>query len=81
MQAMPHHDTVSANSESDSTVNLEADGLSAIESMPRPEFGGPEGYWSPESLLVASMADCFVLTFKAIARASKLEWTNISCEV
>ncbi|KZZ59844.1 osmotically inducible protein OsmC [Oleiphilus sp. HI0125] len=81
MQTMPHHYTVSANSESDSTVNLEADGLSAIESMPPPEFGGPEGYWSPESLLVASMADCFVLTFKAIARASKLEWTNISCEV
>ena len=81
MQAMPHHYKVSASADTDSTVNLEAAGLSVIESTPPPEFGGPEGYWSPESLLVASMADCFVLTFKAIARASKLEWTNISCEV
>jgi len=81
MQAMPHHYKVSASSDTDSPVNIEADGLSAIVSTPPPEFGGPEGYWSPESLLVASMADCFILTFKAIARASKLEWTNISCDV
>ena len=35
--------------------------------------------WSPESLLVAAVADCFVLSFRAIARASKLEWESLSC--
>ena len=37
------------------------------------------GNWSPETLLTASVADCFILTFRAIARASKLEWEELSC--
>ena len=32
-------------------------------------------------LLVAAVADCVVLTFRAIARASKLPWNELSCEV
>ena len=27
------------------------------------------------------MADCFILTFKAIARASKFDWHSLSCDV
>lgn len=45
------------------------------------EFGGPGGRWSPESLLVAAVADCFILTFRAIARASKLSWNTLQCDV
>jgi organic hydroperoxide reductase OsmC/OhrA len=32
-------------------------------------------------MLVASVADCFILSFKAIARASKFEWLSLSCDV
>ena len=28
-----------------------------------PEFGGPEGIWSPEELLVASVGSCLLSTF------------------
>jgi organic hydroperoxide reductase OsmC/OhrA len=28
-----------------------------------PEFGGPDGYWSPEDLLVASVEACIMTTF------------------
>jgi organic hydroperoxide reductase OsmC/OhrA len=52
-----------------------------MSTMPPPEFGGPEGYWSPETLLAASVADCFILTFRAISRASKLEWSSLECDV
>jgi organic hydroperoxide reductase OsmC/OhrA len=45
------------------------------------EFGGPGDQWSPESLLMASVASCFILTFRAVARASKLEWTRLECAV
>jgi len=45
------------------------------------EFGGPGGRWSPESLLVAAVADCFVLTLRAVARASDLPWTRVQCAV
>jgi organic hydroperoxide reductase OsmC/OhrA len=30
---------------------------------------------------VASIADCFVLTFQAIATFSKLQWLSLSCDV
>ena len=33
------------------------------------------------AVLCASIADCFVLTFRAIARASKLEWSELACRV
>ncbi len=32
-------------------------------------------------MLVASVADCFVLSFKAIARASKFSWISLTCSV
>ena len=44
-----------------------------------PEFGGPAGNWSPETLFVAAVADWFVLSCRAIATASRLEWLEIDC--
>lgn len=79
MQGFPHHYHVTANAAQESTVTLGSTGLPDLATMPPPEFGGPEGHWSPETLLAASVADCFVLTFRAIARASKLDWSDLSC--
>ena len=31
-------------------------------------------------MLVAASADCLILTFRAIARASKLPWLRLDCE-
>ncbi len=81
MQGYPHHYHVSAASAPESTVTLSSDGLPDLDTMPPPEFDGPEGYWSPETLLAGSVANCFILTFRAIARASKLEWNDLSCSV
>lgn len=49
------------------------DGLPDLEVASPPELGGPEGTWSPEHLLVASVAACLMTTFRAIAAASGLE--------
>lgn len=81
MESLPHHYTVTANARTDGNVDLTSPGLSPIDSAPPAEFGGPGDQWSPETLLVAAVADCFILTFKAIARASKMDWDSISCEV
>lgn len=81
MQEYPHHYTVAATVQSEGHVLLESAALTPIESAPPPEFGGPEGYWSPETLLVSAVADCFVLSFKAIARASSMNWISLHCEV
>ncbi len=80
MQAYPHHYVVAAEAGSESNVQVTGDGLVAIESAPPAEFDGPGDQWSPEDLLVASVADCLILTFRAIARANKLEWDSLKCE-
>ena len=77
MQDLPHQYNVSANAESEGNIVLKADDLPQLISAPPAEFGGPGDQWSPEHLLVASVADCFILTFRAVARASKLEWTKL----
>ena len=77
MQEFPHHYLVSANAETEGNVVLKTDDMPQIISAPPAEFGGPGDQWSPEHLLVASVADCFILTFRAIARASKLEWVGL----
>jgi organic hydroperoxide reductase OsmC/OhrA len=37
-----------------------------------PEFGGPEGMWSPEELLVASVESCILSTFLYFAERFEL---------
>jgi uncharacterized OsmC-like protein len=35
---------------------------------------------SPETFLVAAVADCLVLTFRAVAKAAKITWANVFCD-
>ncbi len=77
MQDLPHHYQVTASAETEGNVALKAEDLPLLVSAPPAEFGGPGDQWSPEHLLVASVADCFILTFRAIARASRLEWIDL----
>jgi organic hydroperoxide reductase OsmC/OhrA len=51
--------------------------MRVIESAPPKEFDGPGNQWSPEGLLTAAVADCFVLGFRAIATASRFAWTSL----
>lgn len=80
MQKFPHIYQAEAVAGPEGTVDMMSPGLETIKTTSPPEFGGPEGTWSPETLLVASVADCFILTFRAIARASKLEWIDLDVE-
>lgn len=81
MQPLPHIYKVGANAEVASAVTLTSEGVPALMSASPREFDGPGDQWSPESLFIASLASCFILTFRAVARASKLEWTKLECTV
>ena len=50
---------------------------------PPPEFGGTESTWSPEHLLAASVASCYVTTFLSLEKNMKVTVTamRISCMV
>ena len=81
MQPFPHHYRVTAKALPDDRVELTADQLPALLSASPPEFDGPGDRWSPEALLVAALGDCLALTFRGIARASRLPWTSLECHV
>lgn len=80
-EKLPHEYFVSADASSEGTVSVNSDGLRTLATTSPPQFGGPEGYWSPETLLVAAIANCYILTFRAVARASRFEWHSLSCSV
>jgi organic hydroperoxide reductase OsmC/OhrA len=79
MQQLPHRYTVAARGESSGSLNVSAPGVPDLECTAPVEFGGPGDRWSPEGLLCAAVAGCFVLSFRAVARASKLEWRSLEC--
>lgn len=63
-------------------------GLAKTDSAPNaihftapPEFGGVEGRWTPESLLLCAVAGCFTTTFRAIAEYSKFEYADLEVQV
>ena len=53
----------------------------AIHFAAPPQFGGLEGRWSPEDLLLSAVAGCFTTTFRALADYSKFEYTDLEVEV
>src|SRR5262245_66567549 len=82
MHEFPHYYRVNVDTRAESAiVEITSKGLPTLETAPPVEFDGPGTHWSPETLLVAAVADCITLGFKAIAAASKLEWSRLSVDV
>jgi organic hydroperoxide reductase OsmC/OhrA len=81
MHPFPHHYRVSIAARPEGELSLRSGELDPIASLPPPEFGGPGGYWSPETLLLAALGDCMMLTFRAIAKASRFDWRELTADV
>lgn len=81
MHPYPHSYLASASGTPAGPVPVHSPGLAGLTTTAPPQFDGPEGFWSPETLLTASVANCFILTFRAISRAAKLDWLRLDCEV
>ena len=81
MQAFPHRYRVKGAGGVTGDVELTADRLPMLPSASPIEFDGPGDRWSPETLLVGAVADCFILTFRAVAKASRVSWISLDCEV
>lgn len=81
MQELPHHYAVTVAGTASGDIELAGQRLATLYSTSPAEFDGPGDKWSPETLLVAAVGDCLILTFRAIARASRLPWTSLRCGV
>lgn len=54
--------------------------LNAIHFAAPPKFGGLEGRWTPEDLLLCSLASCFTATFHSIAGCAKFEYADLEVD-
>ena len=54
---------------------------SAIHFTAPPQFGGLEGRWTPEDLLLTAIGSCFATTVRALADYSKLAYADLEVEV
>ena len=81
MHPFPHTYTATASGAREGSLTVTSPRLPPLQTAAPPEFGGPGGVWSPETLLCASLADCFVLTFRALSRAARFEWLQLECHV
>lgn len=79
MHPLPHRYDVVARGGPTGLLSIEATNLPTLEATAPAQFGGPGNVWSPEDLLVASVASCFILTFDTLAELSRLPWIEISC--
>ena len=81
MQPLPHRYLVTAIPGPAHDVCLTTPGVQPLPTAAPVEFDGPGEAWSPETLLVGAAADCFAITFRGVARASRLAWTEMTCDV
>ncbi len=81
MHPYPHAYIVAASGGPAGLVTVESPRLEPLSTAPPAEFDGPGNRWSPETLLVGSIADCFVLTFRAVSRVAGFSWLRLECSV
>lgn len=81
MHPFPHRYPVRITLQPAGALVLSSPGIPDLATAPPAEFDGPGGEWSPETLLVGAVADCFALSFRAVAQASRLSWQSLSCDV
>lgn len=81
MDPFPHTYTATASGAQTGAVRVSSTGLPTLTSAPATQFGGPGTQWSPESLLAAAAADCFILTFRAVSAAGMFGWLTLECRV
>ncbi len=77
MQPFPHRYALRLDGGPEGAARLDVGGLPALECAPPREFDGPGDRWSPEHLFVASVTSCFLLTLRAVARASKIAFNAL----
>jgi organic hydroperoxide reductase OsmC/OhrA len=77
MTPLPHHYIVRLAGGPEGHATVTADGIPDLRSAPPLDFDGPGDAWSPEHLLMAAVETCLLFTLRAVAKASKVEFTAL----
>src|ERR1035437_10936531 len=74
MKPLPHQYDVHLTGGPAGYAQLSTPGVPDLRAAAPSDYDGPGDAWSPEHLLLAALQTCFLLTFRAIARVSKVEF-------
>jgi peroxiredoxin-like protein len=77
MKPLPHIYEVALSGGPTDYATVSSEGVPALRSAPPKDFDGPGDAWSPEHLLLAAVETCFMFTFRAVAQASKFEFSSL----
>jgi len=80
MKPLPHQYEAGLAGGPSGYVTVSASGLPSLRLEAPSDFGGPGDAWSPEHLLLAAVQSCFLLTLRAVARASKLDFVSLDLD-
>lgn len=80
MTPLPHRYAARVAGTAEGYATLSSPGVPELTTAPPLDFDGPGDAWSPEQLLLGAVASCFLMTFRAVARASHVEFVSMSVE-
>ena len=77
MKPLPHTYAAQLSGGPEGYAVVSVAGIPELRTAAPADFDGPGDAWSPEQLLMAAVETCFLFTLRAVARASKLEFTSL----
>jgi peroxiredoxin-like protein len=77
MKPLPHTYAAQLSGGPEGYAVVSVAGIPELRTAAPADFDGPGDAWSPEHLLIAAVETCFLFTLRAVARASKLEFTSL----
>ena len=77
MKPLPHTYDVRLTGGPSGYATLTVAGAPDLVAAPPLDFDGPGDAWSPEHLLLAAVEACFLFTLRAVAQASRIEFTSL----
>lgn len=80
MKPLPHRYEVRLAGGPAGHASLTSGGVPDLRTEAPADFDGPGDAWSPEQLLLAAVEACFLLTFRAVAKASGIEFTSLAID-
>ena len=80
LKPLPHHYEAHLAGGPDGYAVVSAPGVPELRMAAPADFDGPGDAWSPEHLLLAAAQSCSLLTLRALARASSLEFVSLAVD-
>jgi peroxiredoxin-like protein len=77
MKPLPHLYMARLSGGPEGYAVVAASGVPDLRTAAPADFDGPGDAWSPEQFLMAAVESCFLFTLRAVAQASKVEFTSL----